>query len=105
MARVKRHKIWAVWLLSVVFILPFAVTAVHIYHITAAEHSEHSCSDSHDCSDCPICRFILSFFTEIAVVDDGFKVISFGFKPVIFFQNKPFRQLLISYGLRAPPLT
>jgi hypothetical protein len=38
------------------------------------------------------------------VVDAGFKVISFSFKPVIFFQNKPFRQLLISYGLRAPPL-
>ncbi|MDR1170867.1 MAG: hypothetical protein LBL24_00275 [Bacteroidales bacterium] len=105
MAKVKRHKILVIWLLSVVFILPFAVTTVHIYHIYhTAEHLEHSCSDSHDCSDCPICRFILSFFTETAVVDAGFKVISFSFKPVIFFQNKPFRQLLISYGLRAPPL-
>lgn len=106
MERVKRHKVWAVWLLLAVFTLPFAVKSVHIYH--TAEHSQHNCSDPsyehHNCSDCPICQFALSSFTEAVVLGYDFRIILYGFVYVIPFQNNPYQQVLIPYGLRAPPV-
>ncbi|MDR3143211.1 MAG: hypothetical protein LBU37_16015, partial [Tannerellaceae bacterium] len=106
MERVKRHKVWAVWLLLAVFALPFAVKAVHIRHTSG--HSGHSCHDEsherHDCHDCPVCQFTLSSFTEATAVDYDFKVVSYHVKPVISFRKKPYQKVLISYGLRAPPL-
>ncbi|MDR1182007.1 MAG: hypothetical protein LBL13_08525 [Bacteroidales bacterium] len=105
MERVKRHKVWLVWLLLAIFTLPFVVKAIHIHH--TAEHSEHSCSDKshsrHDCGNCPVCQFILSSFTEATVVDYDFRVMHSNFEPIISFQNNPYQQVLISYGLRAPP--
>jgi hypothetical protein len=106
MERAKRDKGWLVWLLLAVFTTPFAVKAVHIHH--AAECSEHRCSDGphahHDCNDCPVCRFVLSSFTEATVVDYDFRVISCNCRPVLSFRKKSYRQVLISYGLRAPPV-
>jgi hypothetical protein len=106
MERAKRDKIWVVWLLSAVLTMPFAVKTIHICH--AAEHSEHSCSDEshahHDCNDCPVCQFTLSSFTEATVADYDFTVIPCRFEAVISLWKKPYRQVLISYGLRAPPM-
>jgi hypothetical protein len=106
MERVKRHKVWVVWLLLAVFAIPFAVKTVHIYH--TAEHLEHSCHDEshahHDCHDCSVCQFTLSSFTEATVAAYDFKVVSYHVRPVISFQKKPYQKVLISYGLRAPPV-
>jgi hypothetical protein len=106
MERAKRDKIWVVWLLSAVLTMPFAVKIIHICH--AAEHSEHSCSDEphahHNCNDCPVCQFTLSSFTEATVADYDFTVIPCRFEAVISLWKKPYRQVLISYGLRAPPM-
>jgi hypothetical protein len=106
MERVKRHKVWVVWLLLAVFALPFAAKTAHIYH--TANHEEHGCSDKsqsshHDCNNCPVCQFTLSSFTEATFIDYDFRTIISDFEPAISFQNKPYQQVLFSYGLRAPP--
>lgn len=106
MERVKKLEVWKIWLLLAVFTLPFVVKTVHIYH--TEEHSEHTCcSDKshshHDCNNCLICQFTLSAFTEAAAVCYDFRVIYFDFGPIIFFQNNPYQQVTITYGLRAPP--
>ncbi|MDR1097045.1 MAG: SurA N-terminal domain-containing protein [Tannerella sp.] len=105
MERVRRHKIWVVWLLLAVFTLPFAVKAVHSYR--TAGPSGHGCSGTshshHDYSDCPVCQFTLSSFTEATVAGSGFRVLLFDFEPVLSFQPGFCQQVHLSYGLRAPP--
>jgi hypothetical protein len=104
MEKVKRHKVWIVWLLLAVFTIPFAVKAVHIYH-ASERHSCHNESHAHhDCNDCPVCQFTLPSFTEATVVDYDFKAVPYHVKPVISFQKKPYQKVLIAYGLRAPPV-
>ncbi|MDR0750069.1 MAG: hypothetical protein LBF62_10960 [Tannerellaceae bacterium] len=103
MERVKRHKVWMVGLLLAVFMIPFAVKAVHIH-----EHSGHSCHDEsharHDCHDCPVCQFTLSSFTEAAIADYDFKAVSYPVKPVISSGERPYQEVPVFYGLRAPPV-
>lgn len=106
MERVNRYKVWTIWLLLAIFTLPFAVKAIHVH--SAEEHSEHGCCPDkshshHDCNDCLICQFALSTFTETTFVCYDVSIIYFDFEPIIFLQNNPIQQVIIPYGLRAPP--
>jgi hypothetical protein len=91
-----------VWLLTALWIFPFAVKSTHIHHCEAFPEASGATHHHHHCDDCPICQFALSAYVETP---------SFRLAPVRTFilfisaspQKKLYTQSYLSTTPRAPP--
>ena len=98
-----RDRIWMAGLLAALLALPVAARTIHLFeeeHASAADSRP-----SHDCSTCPVCLFAFSSFTGAEFIGDDLVCLPAGPEPPVSFCDKPYSPTLLSYGLRAPPVS
>ena len=133
MTRFTKYRIALVWLLAIVFALPYIAKSVHIYNEACHEsvcqshasgwedghahghghgsendpadhpNDEHGHYPEHDCESCLICQLAISFFTETERHDFLFAIRELSDNIYPLDQEEVHIPYFTANNLRAPP--
>jgi hypothetical protein len=103
MKRSATHKCLIIWLLLIIFVLPFGIKTFHVHHFSDYDFGVTANGRGHHhCDDCPICHFTLSTFiqpkfTAFQPILSCCSVVS-----AVYPEDISFR-IILSPHLRGPP--